>query len=184
MTKVIVVAFLLVCALLLGGTVLREPIASAGQSIGATILGPLDAQGNVRVHEQGTASVSGTVGLAASANSVKIDPSANAVTPVSAPSDALGEIVGVAAAAGQLETTPLNEVVDASLLVVNSDDNVYTILFTHNGQLVFALEGPVGKGASHYVLPFPTPIRFDSVTVLCGNTQCSAGVSVAGRRVG
>jgi len=184
MSKVIAVAFLLVCAALLGGTVLREPVASAAQSIGATIVGPLDAQGDVKVHEQGTASVSGTVGLSPSADTVKIDPSANAVTPVSAPSDTLGQIVGAAAAAGQEGTTPLNEVVDASLLVVNSNDNVDTILFTHNGQLVFALEGPAGNGTSHYVLPFSTPIRFDSVTVSCGNAQCDAGVSVAGRRVG
>jgi hypothetical protein len=51
------VAMLLVGATLLGGTVLREPIASAAQSVSATIIGPLDAQGNVKVHEQGTAAV-------------------------------------------------------------------------------------------------------------------------------
>ena len=46
------VAMLLVGATLLGATVLREPIASAAQSVSATIIGPLDAQGNVKVHEQ------------------------------------------------------------------------------------------------------------------------------------
>jgi hypothetical protein len=49
------VAMLLVGATLLGGTVLREPIANAAQSVSATIAGPLDAGGNVAVHEQGTA---------------------------------------------------------------------------------------------------------------------------------
>ena len=49
------VALLLVGATILGATVLREPIAQAAQSTAATIVGPLDANGNVKVHEQGTA---------------------------------------------------------------------------------------------------------------------------------
>jgi hypothetical protein len=51
------VALLLVGATILGSTVLREPIARAAQSLDATIVGPLDGQGNVKVHEQGTANV-------------------------------------------------------------------------------------------------------------------------------
>jgi hypothetical protein len=34
--------------------VLREPVAHAAQSIAATIVAPVDGQGNVAVHEQGT----------------------------------------------------------------------------------------------------------------------------------
>jgi hypothetical protein len=44
-------------ATFLGATVLSGPIATAAQSVGATITGPLDGQGNVKVHEQGTANV-------------------------------------------------------------------------------------------------------------------------------
>lgn len=55
--KLCVAAALVAVALLLGATVLREPVALAAQTVGATILGPLDANGNVAVHEQGTASV-------------------------------------------------------------------------------------------------------------------------------
>jgi hypothetical protein len=44
-------------AAFLGATVLRDNIASAAQTVGASIVGPLDDQGNVMVHEQGTASV-------------------------------------------------------------------------------------------------------------------------------
>jgi hypothetical protein len=51
------VVLLVVGATILGSTVLREPIASAAQTVGTNIIGPLDAQGNVKVHEQGTASV-------------------------------------------------------------------------------------------------------------------------------
>jgi hypothetical protein len=58
MKKWTFVALLLVGATVLGGTVLREPIASAAQSVSATIVGPLDAKGNLSVHEQGTADVS------------------------------------------------------------------------------------------------------------------------------
>jgi 5-enolpyruvylshikimate-3-phosphate synthase len=53
MKKWTFVALLVVGATVLGATVLREPIASAAQSTAATIVGPLDANGNVKVHEQG-----------------------------------------------------------------------------------------------------------------------------------
>ena len=52
------VALLLVGAMVLGSTVLHEPIANAAKDVGTTIVGPLDANGNVKVHEQGTAKVS------------------------------------------------------------------------------------------------------------------------------
>jgi hypothetical protein len=60
------VALLLIGATILGSTVLREPIARAAQSVDANIIGPLDGHGNVRVHEQGTA----TVALSPGANGV------------------------------------------------------------------------------------------------------------------
>lgn len=55
MKKRSAVALLLVGATVLGATVFREPIANAAQLVSAEIVGPLDAEGNVRVHEQGTA---------------------------------------------------------------------------------------------------------------------------------
>jgi hypothetical protein len=57
MKKWTFVALLVVGALVLGATVLREPIANAAQSVDANIIGPLDGQGNLKVHEQGTAAV-------------------------------------------------------------------------------------------------------------------------------
>lgn len=54
------VALLIVGSMVLGASVFREPIARAAQSTAATIIGPLDSNGNVRVHEQGTAAVSVT----------------------------------------------------------------------------------------------------------------------------
>ena len=55
MKKWQVIVLLVAGAALLGSTVLREPIANAAQSVSATITGPLDENGNVKVHEQGTA---------------------------------------------------------------------------------------------------------------------------------
>jgi hypothetical protein len=52
------VALLIAGASVLGATVLREPIAYAAQAADANIISPLDAEGNVRVHEAGTARVS------------------------------------------------------------------------------------------------------------------------------
>jgi hypothetical protein len=57
MRKSAFVALGLLLGLVLGGTIFREPVVWAAQSLGATILGPLDAGGNVAVHEQGTAAV-------------------------------------------------------------------------------------------------------------------------------
>jgi hypothetical protein len=51
------VALLIVGATILGATVLREPIALAAQIVDANIIGPLDADGNIKVHEQGTPTV-------------------------------------------------------------------------------------------------------------------------------
>jgi hypothetical protein len=57
MKKWPMVALLVLSATFLSATVLSGPIASAAQSVSATITGPLDGQGNVKVHEQGTANV-------------------------------------------------------------------------------------------------------------------------------
>ncbi len=57
MSKYLVVAGGLLLAMVLGATVLSDPIAQAAQTVSATIVGPLDAGGNVAVHEQGTAKV-------------------------------------------------------------------------------------------------------------------------------
>jgi hypothetical protein len=59
MRKYAIVAAGLLVSVVLGATVFREPIAWAAQSIDATIVGPLD-NGNVRVHEEGTANVNVT----------------------------------------------------------------------------------------------------------------------------
>jgi hypothetical protein len=56
LTAIVVVAL----GLFSGATVFREQIAQAAQIVGAEITSPLDAQGNVSVHEQGTADINVT----------------------------------------------------------------------------------------------------------------------------
>jgi hypothetical protein len=81
--KKLSVVVLLLAGTIIGATLLREPIANAAQSVSATIAGPLDANGDVRVHEQGTASVSvagsATVRVDPDGNTVKLDSGANGV---------------------------------------------------------------------------------------------------------
>jgi hypothetical protein len=75
MRRAIIPALLLVLvSVVLGATVFRGQVAQAAQSISATIVGPLDAQGNVKVHEQGTAAVheQGTVGIRSANDEVSI----------------------------------------------------------------------------------------------------------------
>jgi hypothetical protein len=49
---------MLICvSVILGATVFREDIAQAAQLVSAEIVGPLDSEGNVKVHEQGTPTV-------------------------------------------------------------------------------------------------------------------------------
>ena len=47
----------LLLSVVLGATVFSTPLAWAAQAVNATIVGPLDANGSVKVHEQGTAAV-------------------------------------------------------------------------------------------------------------------------------
>jgi hypothetical protein len=65
MKRALIPACLLVFgSLVLGATLFKEPVAWAAQAVDAKIIGPLDGNGNVKVHEQGTAQVAGTVNVA------------------------------------------------------------------------------------------------------------------------
>jgi hypothetical protein len=51
MKRWLLAAALVAAALVLGATVFAQPVALAAQAIGATIVGPLDEQGNVKVSQ-------------------------------------------------------------------------------------------------------------------------------------
>jgi hypothetical protein len=119
MQKLGIAALIVTTSLVLGATVLREPVAWAAQVVDAHITN-VDANGDIRVHEQGTANVSvmndlvpvheqgtahvgGTVGLDPSANTVKIDSSEPlATSDVNAPTGPGSEPVVIAAVGGTI----------------------------------------------------------------------------------
>lgn len=111
---------LIAVGVVLGATVFRDEIAQAAGLAGSapvTVTNTpdqavptreqnTDGNGNIKVHEQGTASVSGTVGVSPSANTVKLDPAANTVNLGTTDSDKLGaadsHLSSIDAATGQL----------------------------------------------------------------------------------
>jgi hypothetical protein len=57
MRKWAVAAAMVVAALVLGATVFAEPVAWAAQAVTVTITGPVDASGNVKVHQEAVTEV-------------------------------------------------------------------------------------------------------------------------------
>jgi hypothetical protein len=139
-------------SLLLGGTVLREPIAYAAQSVSATIIGPLDANGNVAVHEQGTANV----------NVTNTDLGVHGTVSVSTPSPISGGAREASAEGGV--SFKLNGTQTVSVISVDMTPGVTGFrLYTDGGGIAAAFEGPGEGGQAHILLPLPRPISFDSI---------------------
>ena len=140
-------------SLLLGGTVLREPIAYAAQSVSATIIGPLDANGNVKVHEQGTSDVKvrntdlavhGTVGV-------------STPSPISSGARQASAIGGVGFKLNGGTQT-------ASVIIIDMTPGAIGFrLYTDGGGVAATFEGPGEGGQEHILLPLPRPISFDSI---------------------
>jgi len=167
MNRAIFWAFLLLLgSALLGATVFRDRIAqAAGSAMADKPTAPveeqnLDANGNIRVHEQGTASVTGTLSLSGNANTVKIDPSANTVALSSADRDKLdtanGHLAGIDSATGKLTFDS-----SGNLRTASPEPAAATKLYY------------AGDGASQYVLndhnfhtyTFPSSIRASFIYV-------------------
>jgi hypothetical protein len=140
------IGLLVIGSALLGATVLSEPIASAAQNIGATITGPLDGQGNVRVHEQGTANVNVTN----SSLSVAAQP------PVTGGGDSAAVDVG--------EARSFSEPRTATAVTVALFTDARGVGLHYQGRTV----GLISAGASTdtVALPLTRPIKFDAIT--CG----------------
>ncbi len=148
-------------SLLLGGTVLREPIAYAAQSVSATIIGPLDANGNVAVHEQGTADVNvtntdlgvhGTVGV-------------STPNPISSGARQAGIEGGVDSK--NTDGTRTVSVINADLTPGITGFRLYTA----GGGIAAAFLGPGAGGQAHLLIPLPRPISFDSIACFGPSTD-------------
>jgi hypothetical protein len=174
---------------ILGATVFRTDIAQAtglAQSVTVTNTPaqaiPVREQnldgGNIKVHEQGTANVTGTVGLSSSGNTVKIDGSANEVTAAMQPatrSTALALANGGSASFGEIT---------ASLVIVNMGPGVERVNFS--GGIIGGLDvwGPaaLGGGSAHVVLPLTQPINVSHFQSDCpSGNGCGVNYMLAGR---
>ena len=146
-------------SLLLGATVLREPIAYAAQSISATIIGPLDANGNVMVHEQGTADV----------NVTNTDLGVHGTVSVSAPSP-ISSGARQASADGGVSFKLNAGTQTASVINVDMTPGVTGFrLYTEGGGIAVGFLGPGEGGQAHILLPLPRPISFDSIACFGGS---------------
>jgi len=149
---------LLAGSLALGATVFREQVAQAAQGVAATIVSPLDSNGNVAVHEQGTANVNVTN------SSLSVAPAA--------PITAGGRFVGVGAGS----TFDLDSPTTASALNITLSGDVSGFVLFYQSDAVAVFDGPAdGLGHSNIDLALTRPIRFDSVRCVGTSGFCSVG---------
>ena len=154
MKKLAVILLVLAGASVLGATVFRESVARAAQDISATITN-VDADGNVKVREQGTVHVNGTLEVP--------------------PAD-----VGLGILLFQSHTFTR---LDASLIHVTMNEACNGIDFKDGTQTTLRLFGPrtsVG-GPTTITLPLTQPIRTDRYAI--DDVGCGVAVSIAGTRV-
>ena len=206
MKRALIPAFLLVLgSVVLGATVFREPLAHAAGAVGITSVAVandkehaipvreqnLDANGNIKVHEQGTV----TFGISSTANTVnlgtadhtlldsastkltsidsqtsklKFDSNGNLETaPQQAPANtACGSPISMSA--GDDLTLNCNQV-NASLIIVAGFDDKVRIRFRNGGNNQLVLSGSGRDGNSEYVIPLTQPLAINNVNVSCEN---------------
>ena len=160
------VALAVLAGVVLAATVFREEVAYAAQAVNATIVGPLDGGGNIKVHEQGTANVN-------------VTNSGLSVTPQLASKTFKTELN--AGAGG--ETAQTFPTIDASLITVTWAGSG-SLRIRNGSNLLFELVsgGNAGEVATrdNVVLPFTLLLSVDTVFLEC-DTDCAVSVSVVGR---
>ena len=148
MKKALIPAFLLVLgSTFLGATVLQEQVAWAAQSVNATIIGPLDADGNVKVHEQGTADVNVT----------------NASLSVAPPRPvtAGGRTLGIGCPSQSTQPEPI---VASALQIAWIGGGATTVELSLGGSLVTRFVGPgISGDTSSLVFSLDRPIAFNKI---------------------
>jgi hypothetical protein len=159
MKKAIIPAFLLVLgSTVLGATVLQERLAWAAPPLPSVFVANdaaspvpvreqnVDADGNLKVHEQGTADVNVTNG------NLNVTPRPDPVTGGGGSYTAL-------ACPGEVE---LGTNIIASALQVVWLDATGSLVKLYRGQSQIAdIHGPLATGERHVVLPLTRPIAFD-----------------------
>jgi hypothetical protein len=154
--KLAVILALLAGAAVLGATALREPVAWAAQSVSATLTN-VDADGNVKVREQGTVQVTGTLR-----------------TP---PADADSFFLHGGGSFFQR--------MDMSLIHLTMTDDCNSAVFRDGDDRTLQLFGPntSADGPRTISLPLAQPIRADRITLDGPGIGCTAALTIAGTRV-
>lgn len=178
MRKALLPAFLLVLgSAVLGATVLREPIANAGQQIANVFVTNdaahpvpvrdqnVDAGGNLKVHEQGTADVNVT----------------NTSLPVAEP--VITDGGGAWSSGGGEPSTPF-PTVSATALSIHMTTGAGGVQFLYQGHVVAHFLGPsaILPGQSDIDLALTRPIEFDQL--VCFGSLAGPGGSCAVSWVG
>jgi hypothetical protein len=173
MKKLSTAALLVMGAALLGATVLSAPIASAAHNISATITGPLDGQGNVKVHEQGTANVNVTGG--------KVNVG---TTPIAGDSFASSIIGGEGlpffrCAAGPIiaSTVVLSSTQGPARFVLKKDADCSTVP-PSGGTEVMNIIVPADSALA---IPLHDRIEVKEVEITCGSGGCRASFDLNGQ---
>jgi hypothetical protein len=185
MKKWAFVAALLVGATILGATVFRDPVAWAAQSVDATIAGPLD-NGNVRVHEEGTAKTQ-EQNTDAHGN-IKVHEQGTAdvhVTNTSLPvasappiNDGGGSHVVCAGECGpSIDFIPQ---ATATALSIHMGDSVQSLTLGTLLKTAAVFIGPAQGGDASVVLPLDRPITFDTIDCNTGGLTDQCMVSWVG----
>jgi hypothetical protein len=148
MRRAIIPALLLVLlSVVLGATVFREQVAHAASAVLKVREQNLDAQGNIKVHEQGTANVNVTN------SSLSVAPPAS----ITAGGDGFTE------ACGSVEYGT-DQV--ASALAIHMDSGVQAVVFFHGGAAPAVFVGPASSGNKSVVLALTRPIAFDKISCI------------------
>jgi len=152
--KLVVTLVVLAGASLLAATVFRDPVAWAAQSVSATITN-VDADGNVKVREQGTVQVTGTF----------------RASPADAQS---GQLIPAGGFFPRM---------DVSLIHLTMNDRCSLINFRDGNEITLRLFGPntAVDGPRTISLPLTQPIRADRFTN--DDDGCAVALTIAGTKV-
>jgi hypothetical protein len=158
MKKALVSALLLVAgSVLLGATVLQEPLAQAAAPIASVFVtndasSPipareqnLDTNRNIKVHEQGTANVNVTNSSLPTAPPAPITGGGGSVTLAACPEDHFGTIT-------------------ASALRISWSSNIAGVILRRGTSVVATFVGPVAGDESPVDLALTRPVEFDRIS--------------------
>ncbi len=217
MRKRLIPAFLLVVtAIVLGSTLFREQVVSAATTPFQNVVVQNTSTNPSPVQQIGTSttSVSGTVGIDPSKNTVNLGSTDsghlanidNAVGNLHFDSSGSLKTTGGPAAPGEVTDRCLDEGIESVWNVPNDgkshtlctddfyvtditgsgmDDNI-GLFFYYQGNLVLVLNGSGNSGAVSYQLDLTHPLHVDQIDGVCGNssTTCTFNLVVLGNSTG